>query len=151
MASVTILSRKVGCPTDLNWLQVKLIVRYLNTTESSKIVIGSQCVSDERFVDLVRAENSQDKNSNTGNLLFKLFGGVIAWASPKKALSSTEAKCGALSWACQDEVWLKVLLSDLNEPVLDLILIFEDNQSSFKIIDADYSSEEYRRQISLRP
>ncbi|KAG5889496.1 hypothetical protein JTB14_026500 [Gonioctena quinquepunctata] len=74
--------------------------------------------------------DTRDRKSNTG-YLFKYSGGLVSWRSKKQdcvSLSSTEAEVIALSEACQEAMWLKQLLKDFGEEVIE-IKMFEDNQN----------------------
>lgn len=140
-ASVGILSRKVCCPSEVDWVEVKRILRYLKGTKSYCPMLGNLNHSENQtfygYADADWAECTDDRKSNTG-FLFKLFGGTISWASRKQTcvtLSSTEAEYVALSEACQELKWLKLLLLDFNEFVSDPTVIYEDNQSCLKIVD----------------
>jgi hypothetical protein len=79
-----------------------------------------------------------DRESNSG-YLFKLFGGSISWANRKQqcvSLPSTEAECVALSEACQGGVWITRLLKAF-QVRLQQFIMYEDNQSCFKLLDSD--------------
>lgn len=141
-ASVSILSRKVSCPTELDWCEVKRVIRYLNGTKKYTLALGG--VYDEQtmfygYCDADWAEDVSDRKSNTG-YLFKLFGGTISWCSRKQtcvALSSTEAEYVALAESCQELKWLQMLLEDFHELVQKPTVIHEDNQSCIKIVNGE--------------
>ncbi|CAB3985451.1 Retrovirus-related Pol poly from transposon TNT 1-94 [Paramuricea clavata] len=79
--------------------------------------------------------NPNRRKSQSG-YLFTLCGGVISWASKKQsvvALSSTEAKHLAALLACQEAVWLRVLLEDISFVQNKPTMIKEDNQGAIAL------------------
>lgn len=141
-ASVSILSRKISNPTELDWVEVKRVIRYLIGTKDYKLTFGNDLTENRLigYIDADWAECNIDRKSNTG-YLFKLFGGVINWTCRKQSsvsLSSTEAEYIALAEGCQEMKWIQYLLKDMNilnenEPPL----IYEDNQSCLKMLKAE--------------
>ena len=80
------------------------------------------------------AGDCDDRHSTTEKV-FLMAGGAISWLSKKQAtvaLSTSEAEYVALSYATQEAVWFRKLLSDLGEPPL-LVTIMEDNQGAIAI------------------
>lgn len=146
-ASVSILSRKLNSPTELDWVEAKRIVRYLKYTKDLKLVLGS-LKAEERdvligYLDADWAQNTANGKSNSG-YLFKFNGGTISWACRKQscvALSSTEAEYIALAETCQEVVWLRNLLEDFNEKQMRPTVVYEDNQSCIKLICKDKYSK----------
>lgn len=146
-ASVSILSRKMNCPTEYDWLEAKRVLRYLKNTKDLKLILGS-VVSEEKDVllgysDADWAQDVEDRKSNSG-YLFKFNGGTVSWACRKQscvALSSTEAEYIALAEACQEAVWLRNLLKDFGEEQIQPTVIFEDNQSCIKLVNKDKYSK----------
>lgn len=140
-ASVSILSRKVSCPTELDWLEVKRVLRYLIGTKSYKLALGKNTGTHRLigYADADWAQDQTDRKSNTG-YLFQLYGGTITWASRKQtciALSSTEAEYVSLTEACQEAKWIHSLLQDLDMLCPQSTTIYEDNQSCLKLLDAE--------------
>jgi hypothetical protein len=67
---------------------------------------------------------------------FTLGSSMVSWCSRKHtyvALSTTEEKYIALSMSVREVVWLRKLLADLSEHVLDSTIIHYGNQSCVKI------------------
>jgi len=142
-ASVSILSRKMNCPTELDWLEAKRIVRYLKGTKDLNLRLGSTKKEEKNILvgysDADWAQDVEDRKSNSG-YLFKFNGGTISWACRKQScvtLSSTEAEYIALAEACQEAVWLRNLLEDFNEKQEQPTTIFENNQSCIKLVYKD--------------
>lgn len=147
VASVSILSRKINCPTESDWTEAKRIIRYLKGTKDLKLILGSKKEEEKNILvgysDADWAQDVEDRKSNSG-YLFKFNGGTISWACRKQscvALSSTEAEYVALAEACQEAVWLQNLLKDFNEEQVQPTVIFEDNQSCIKLVSKDKYSK----------
>jgi hypothetical protein len=69
-------------------------------------------------------------------MCFSLGSTMISWASRKQkffALSIAEAKYIAACDTCTEAVWLHKLVSGLFDQVLDLTVIYCDNQSCVKL------------------
>lgn len=82
------------------------------------------------YADANWAEDRTSRKSNTG-FLFKLFGGIISWASKKQtcvSVSSREAEIVALSEAARKCTWLQESLVFLDEEQNEPTTIYEDNQ-----------------------
>jgi hypothetical protein len=52
---------------------------------------------------------------------------------PTVALSTAEAEYVALSFATQETIWLRQLLSDIGQPLAEATVIYEDNQATISI------------------
>lgn len=136
-ASVNILSQHNKEPLEIDWNELKRILRYLKKTKYKQLVLGDK--SDTNilygFADADWAENKEDRKSNSG-YLFKVYGATISWASRKQtcvALSSTEAEFIALAEASQEAIWLKELIKDFGIKSIQ-VTILEDNQSCLKYV-----------------
>lgn len=110
-ASVSILSRKMNCPTKLDLIEAKRVVRYLKGTKDLKLKLSDTEPRETNvligYSDADWAQDIKDRKSNSG-YLFKFNGGTISWACRKQtcvALSSTEAEYIALAEACQEAIW----------------------------------------------
>lgn len=119
-ASVSILSRKMNCSTESDWIEAKRIIRYLKGTKDLKLILGSKEKEEKNILvgysDADWAQDVEDKKSS--GYLFKFNRGTISWACRKQscvALSSTEAEYVALAEACHEAVWLRNLLKDFNK------------------------------------
>ncbi|KAG5875990.1 hypothetical protein JTB14_007367 [Gonioctena quinquepunctata] len=139
--STSILSRKVSQPTERDWTEVKRILRYLKGTRDMIMQLGKRGIFENilhGYADADWGGDTRDRKSNTG-YLFKYSGGLVSWRSKKQdcvSLSLTEAEVIALSEACQEAMWLKQLLKDFGEEVIE-IKMFEDNQSCIKMLDSE--------------
>ena len=75
----------------------------------------------------------QNDRKSTSGYCFSLGSGCIAWCSNKQtclSLSTAEAEYVSLAGACQEAVYLRKLLDELNYRNNESILINEDNQST---------------------
>lgn len=132
-ASISILSRKMNCSTESDWIEAKRIIRYLKGIKDLKLILGSKKEKEKNILvgysDADWTQDVEDRKSNNG-YLFKFNGDTISWACRKQscvALSSTEAEYVALAEACQEAIWLQNLLKDFNEEQVQPTVIFEDN------------------------
>ena len=134
--AVNKLARFCSKPTDVHWLAVKRIMRYLKGTSAHGLLYSrnnsSECVG---FSDADWAGDVNDRKSTTG-YTFQIGGASVSWNSSKQscvALSTAESEYIALSSAAQEAVWLQNLLSDLRNKPCEPITIFDDNQAALSI------------------
>ena len=138
--SASILGRKVSCPSQADWTEVKRALRYLKATENLCLELGGPG-SLNAYVDADWAGDHHDRKSNTG-FVFNL-GGPISWCARKQqcvTLSSTEAEYVALSEACRELLWLLKLMSDVGEKPTEPVVVCEDNQSCISMLNNNGSS-----------
>ena len=121
-------------PTQINWIAVKRIVRYLNGTPGFGLLyLANDNIAG--FSDRDWAGDHDDQKSNSG-FVFMMSGATISWNSKRKtcvALSTAEAEYIALAKAAQESIWLQQLLIDMRKNSVDPMTIFEDNQSTIAI------------------
>ncbi|KAG5875725.1 hypothetical protein JTB14_007660 [Gonioctena quinquepunctata] len=122
-SSVSILSRKVSCPNQTDWNELKRVVRYLKGTSHFNLRLSKKELKEPLigYADADWAEDSLDRQSNSG-YIFKMNGGTISWASRKQtvvAISTAESEFVALTEASQEAMWLRNLLEDLGEKQLE--------------------------------
>lgn len=136
--AVSILSRKICNPTEQDLTELKRILKYLSSTKDLKLKVGNNLPESETilegYADADWAGDVKTRKSTSG-YIFKLGGATLSWASRKQGnvtLSSTEAEYVALSEACQEIKWLKILFEDFNIKILKAV-IKEDNQSCLKL------------------
>lgn len=141
--SVGLLGRKVSEPNKMDWTAARRVVQYLKTTKDFKLRFGpGNGWVLTGYVDSDWAGDKYSRRSTTGYVFF-YGGGPICWVSKRQdsvALSTLEAEYNALSLACQETVWLRRLLKDLDEPQLETTTIFEDNQGCLSFVKAERSS-----------
>jgi hypothetical protein len=142
-AATSILSRKVSCPTETDWVEAKRVLRYLKQTIGFKLRMGNNCLGE--LVGYVDADWGGDKvdGRSTSGVLFLYNGAAISWMSRKQScvsLSSTEAEYIALSEALKELSWLQSLFDDLRMPLKGPTVIFEDNQGCIKLARSERAS-----------
>jgi len=121
-------------PTEKDWMNVKRILRYLQSTKTMKIIYSNHS-NDQQitgYCDASYAEDRKDRKSTSGYLFMKA-NGPISWKSKKQpivSLSSMEAEYIALTSAAQEALWLKKLNKELE--MEQIMIIYEDNQSTIK-------------------
>jgi hypothetical protein len=121
-----------------HWTAAKRILRYIKGTIDYGITFDGNKETEVQlngYVDADWGSNPNGRKSQSG-YLFTLCGGVISWASKKQsvvALSSTEAEYVAASLACQEAVWLRVLLEDISFVQNKPTMIKEDNQGAIAL------------------
>lgn len=137
---VNYLSRYMQNPGKGHWLAVKRVFRYLKGTTGAKLEFSrkpiegpGECVG---YCDADWANDADTRHSITGSI-FMFQGGPVAWQSKKQgsvALSTTEAEYIALSATCQEALWLRTLVSDL-EPsmVASPTVILNDNKRAIEL------------------
>lgn len=138
-ASVSILSKKVQCPTKTDLNEVKRVIRYLSATKELKLKLSNKNnVEDIHiFTDASWAEDPSDRKSTSGYLC-RLNGGTISWCSRKQdivALSSTESEYIALTEGCKELKWTRMIAKMFKEiSIPSKVTVYTDSQSSIKLI-----------------
>ena len=131
--AVGTLARYSSKPGRSHWTAVKRVLRYLKGTANHGIVFrGGASGNIVGYSDADWAGDREDRKSTSG-YLFQIAGGPISWRSKKQdtvALSTAEAEYVALCSAAQETVWLRRLISELNNPPDGPTTILEDNQSA---------------------
>lgn len=135
-----ILSRRTHSPTQLDWIGIQRVVKYLKGTldfklklparDSPKLVV---------YTDSDWAEDPSDRKSTSGHL-FMYGDGAMSWGSKKQsivALSTTEAELVSASEACREATWLCKLLNDMGMQEILPVQIKEDNQGCIKLMQSE--------------
>lgn len=93
-ASVSILGRKVSCPSQADWEETKRVLRYFKHTLDHELTLGIKSGALTVYVDANWTGDAMGMKSTSGYLL-QLYGGSIFWGSKKQtcvSLSSMEAE-----------------------------------------------------------
>lgn len=141
-ASVSILSQKVKQPSMNDWTEAKRVLRYLKGTKNLRLKLGGKNSGLIVYADADFAEDKTDRKSHSGHL-FQYNGGAIAWSCRKQtctAWSSCEAEYISLAEASRELLWIRRLLEDFHEKQPGATRVYEDNQSTIKLI----KSKEFR-------
>ena len=144
--AVGLLSSYNPNPRTRHLTAAKRVLRYLKKTKDLKLVYtGTTGKHDlHGFVDSDWAK-SQDRKS-IGGYAFMLGNTAISWSSKKQTLvaqSTKEAEYTAFNEASREALWLRQLLSDINNrgsqpqadperPVANTTVIYVDNQGAIK-------------------
>ena len=120
-------------PSRDHWTAVKRIFRYLKGTVDYGIVYNPD--SNSSLVGYSDADWAGDVNDrkSTSGYVFMLGGAPVSWRSNKQscvALSTAEAEYIALAGAAQEAVWLRDLLSEVDNNQHQPTVIFDDSQSA---------------------
>lgn len=95
-------------------------------------------VPDQQFNGYSDADWAGDPNDrqSTCGMVFFFGGSAISWASRKQG----SVTLLSLSEACQEDVWLRKLLSDLGQPETQPTVIREDNQDCLSFVKCERAS-----------
>uniref|UniRef100_A0A2N9EI16 Integrase catalytic domain-containing protein n=1 Tax=Fagus sylvatica TaxID=28930 RepID=A0A2N9EI16_FAGSY len=131
--SVSLISRFMNQPSKLHYATAKRILRYLQGTKKLGILYKKE--NDNNLVGFTDSDwvGSLDDRKSTSGYIFCLGSKVIAWSSKKQktvALSSAEAEYIAANDAACEAVWLRKILSDLQQKIEEPTVICCDNMSA---------------------
>lgn len=133
-------------------LRPKRVVRYLIGTRDLGLSFHGASGLDLRvFSDADWAADSDDRRSISGYVSF-LADGPVSWRTKKQqstALSSTEAVSIAASLACQEIIWLKLLLTELGFAPDGPVTLLCDNRSSISLA-LDSRHHQQSKHIDIR-
>jgi hypothetical protein len=119
-------------PKVIHWEAVLRIAKYLSNTIDYKLRLGGNKISVAIYTDADWAGDKSDAKSVSGGVTC-LGEGTVDWLSRKQktvALSSMEAEFNAAVHAVQNALWIKQLLSELNQPVKGAVPVLEDNEAT---------------------
>ncbi|KAJ8644822.1 hypothetical protein MRB53_006570 [Persea americana] len=124
-------------PSQTHFGAAKRILRYIAGTAEFGIWYSSKCSMTDNgklygYSDSDFGSCLDDRRSISAHV-FSLGSGVVAWSSKKQpitALSSTEAEYVAVAFAACQAVWIRGILSELQEQSKAPTIIFCDNKST---------------------
>jgi hypothetical protein len=133
MYGVSLISRFMENPKELNWKEGKRILRYVNETK----YFGIKYSTSEDFKLIGYTDNdcggSIDDRKSTSRYTFHYGIGMVSWASRKHpivTLSSAEVEyVAATSSTCQ-AVWMRIILKDLLQEQQEPTTVLCDNNSA---------------------
>ena len=149
--SVSKASRSCTEPNEGDMCKVKRILRYLKITSGFGITYKKGKGKIIGFADADWAGDVRDRKSTSG-YCFVRNGGAVSWQTSKQnciALSTCEAEFVSLSGACQEAIWLKRLVSEMENKPEESILIKEDNQAAIAI-SKDSSNHKKAKHIDIK-
>ena len=130
---ISLISRFMNEPSKIHLIATKRILHYLNGTKKLDI----KCVKekDNKLVGYTDSDwtGSIDDHKSTSGYLFCLGTKPISWSSKKQktvALSSAEAEYIAATDAACESVWLRRILSDMQQSEEMPTIIYCDNMSA---------------------
>ncbi|XP_031285658.1 secreted RxLR effector protein 161-like [Pistacia vera] len=127
------LSQFLKAPTQLHWQACKRLLRYIKgTTHFGLQFTKSHGLNLECYTNSDWASSLEDRRSTSGCYVF-LGSNLLQWTSRKQkvvALSSIEAEYRTLAQGATELTWFSSLFSKIGLPLLELPVIWCDNQSA---------------------
>ena len=136
-AAVNVLSKFMPKPGKEHWQGIKRVLRYIQGTLNYGLMFTADG-TDPTLIGYSDADwggDASTRRSTTG-YVFQIQNNTISWCSKRQASvarSTTEAEYMALSLACQEGIWLRRLLSDVQLRQRDASTIFEDNKGAIEL------------------
>lgn len=131
--AVGIVSRFMSEPSKFHYVAAKRILRYIKGTKSFGLKYEKEVENNLiGYTDSDWAGSVDDRKSTSG-YIFCLGSKTISWCSKKQnsvALSSAEAEYISASSAACEAVWLRRILSNLQQEQVSPTTIFCDNMSA---------------------
>jgi hypothetical protein len=131
---LAILSQFMRSPGRAHWEATKRVLRYLKGTADAELTLGSTDGGLEAYVDADWA--SQPHRHSMSGYVVLLNGGPVAWSARKQpliALSTAEAEYIALTSVVRELLYLRLLITELYEPLPLPIHILCDNQAAIAL------------------
>ena len=152
---VTKLSQHLEQPSNIDWMTIRHVLRYIRGTYDKNITFrkSKNGLTLIGHSDSDWAASRDDRRSTTGyTFSLNQEGPQIAWKSKKQktvALSSCEAEYMGLSHATQELLFIKMLCEDFGINIASPIEIYGDNQGSIDMV-RNPSSNERSKHIDIR-
>ena len=133
MHAVSLISIFMETPKDSHWQVRKRILRYVKGTEGFGILYTTN--DDFKLVGYTDSDcaGSIDNRKSIFGYMFHMGSGAISWASKKQPIvsqSTAEVEYIAANAAACQAIWLRRILTDLNERQEDGTTIYCDNMIS---------------------
>jgi len=133
---MSVLSQHMSKSGPKHWTAVKRVMRYLQGTLQTKLVLGGKSLVLVGFCDANCAGDTSDRRSTT-SYVFMLGDNAISWNSKKQptiALSTTEVEYMAISQCTREALWLRQMLSDVGFEQEKSTPIMCDNQCAIALV-----------------
>ena len=136
-AAVGVLSKFMSKPGTEHWQGVKRVMRYIQGTLKYGLLFTADG-TDNKLTGYSGADWGRDVSTrrSTSGYVFQIQGNTVSWCSKRQvcvAKSTTEAEYMALSIACQESIWLRRLLSDIQVNQQSPSTIYEDNIGAIEL------------------
>ena len=136
-AAVDVLSKFMSKPGTEHWQGVKRVMRYIQGTLNYSLLFTADG-TDPKLTGYSDADWGGDVSTrrSTSGYVFQIQGNTVSWCSKRQACvarSTTEAEYMALSIACQESIWLRRLLSDIQVNQQSPSTIYEDNIGAIEL------------------
>jgi len=132
--AVQTVSRFSTKPGSTHWEAVKQIFRYLKGTADLWLTYGISKMDLRGYAD-ADGSMAEDRHAISG-YAFMIHASAVSWSAKRQeiiTLSTTEAEYVAITHAAKKALWLRSLLSQLFDIVLDSTTLFSDNQSAIEL------------------
>ena len=136
MHVVSLISRFMETPKYSHWQERKRILKYVNGTKGFGILYTTE--NDFKLVGYIDSDwiGSLDDRKSNARYMFHMGSVIISWASKKQpivAQSIVEVEYIAENVVVCQAIWLRRILTDLNERQEDGTTIYCDNISSIAL------------------
>jgi len=148
--AVQTVSRFSTKPGSTHWEAVKRIFRYLKGMTDLWLTYGISKMDLTGYAD-ADGSMAEDRHAISG-YAFMIHGGAVSWSAKRQeiiALLTTEAEYVAITHAAKEALWLRSLLSQLFDIVLDSTTLFSDNQSAIELMK-DHQYHARTKHIDIR-
>ncbi|XP_068666352.1 secreted RxLR effector protein 161-like [Aristolochia californica] len=136
MFVVSLISRFMDCPTELNFQAKKMILRYLKGTIGFGVFYKKG--GSEELIAYIDSDyvGDIDERKNISGYVFMLGSSAVSWSSKKQpvvTLSTTEAKFIAATSCAYQAIWIRRILENLSYAQHDSPTVYCDNSSIIKL------------------
>jgi hypothetical protein len=149
--AVSQLARAVTTPTSADSQAAKRVLRYLKSHPDGITFRPQPLLCLTGYADASYAADPHTRRSTTGYVFF-VAGGAVAWRSKLQsvvAMSTTEAEYIAACHAALEAVPLRELLANLDFPMTEATIIYEDNQAALQL-SVDPIAQQRTKHIAVR-
>jgi len=133
--TVQTVSHFLTKPGSTHWEAVKRIFRYLKGTTDLWLTYGISKMDLMGYAD-TDGSMAEDRHTISG-YTFMIHGSAVSWSAKQQeiiALLTTEVEYVAITHAAKEALWLRSLLFQLFDIVLNSTTLFSDNQSAIELM-----------------
>jgi hypothetical protein len=125
-------------PRQDHWIAAKHVLRYIHGTINYGLrYTASSDIKLHGFTDSNWAGSAEDKKS-TSSMCLSLGSAMISWGNRKQksaTLNTSEVEYMVACEAFTEAIWLKKLISDLFDQILESTIIYCDNHSCIRLLE----------------